>query len=404
MKNIQKINLVLLVLFGVVAGNAGTSVFNLGQTFLGEVQYGLSAAELGRGGFGAAYGDSVSLNHVNQAMWAYIPQTKLSVNGAYHSLTSDIGDQSLTSSSFNFSGGYMALPLLRDKLVIWFGLNPKLMNDRTLVSGNIGTVTDAYVQMKTVGNLTRTTFSLAYAYDENYAAAVNMYYYFGQIRDELWVNYSNPGYGDIRYMNAYQLHGPGLGISLYGKVTEKLRAGLRYDMATQLSMVTKQESSQAEKTNENYRKLDLPSEIIFGLAYYANTRTVIGLDVNYQNWEQGYKIDGSIQPYVTNSYRAGIGIEYLPTERKLVSYYEKTTYRAGFYLSKNYSLANNNDVNEYGITAGLGLPIRAGHNRLDIYASYGQRGNTSDNLAQENVFNFGVSVSAGELWFIREIR
>jgi hypothetical protein len=61
-------------------------------------------------------------------------------------------------------------------------------------------------------------------------------------------------------------------------------------------------------------------------------------------------------------------------------------------------------VMEYGITAGLSLPIRKNRTRLDISAGYGIRENTGSGPVKENFLSINFALLNSEVWFERERR
>ena len=92
----------------------------------------------------------------------------------------------------------------------------------------------------------------------------------------------------------------------------------------------------------------------------------------------------------------------LPSVNMLAKYYEKMTYRVGYYYQGLDVLdINGNSVSEYGFTLGFGLPYYGTLGRIDIALKYGFRGDLSTNPVEENIFQLFISVTGGERWFVR---
>ena len=123
------------------------------------------------------------------------------------------------------------------------------------------------------------------------------------------------------------------------------------------------------------------------------------MDLNIQNWKTGYKIDNVTIQDMNNSYRLGAGFEYLPQKKRFIPYFQKLTYRAGIFSGRFNTMFNDKEINEYGFTLGLGLPLGFMRNHLDISFEYGNRGNLNNNLAKESFFQFHFTLTASELWF-----
>ena len=76
-------------------------------------------------------------------------------------------------------------------------------------------------------------------------------------------------------------------------------------------------------------------------------------------------------------------------------------YRLGFTYNKTYLRLRGQDINEYGFSLGLGIPLRGMKTVLNVGAEYGSRGNTSQNLIRESFFKIVVGFSIYERWFIK---
>jgi hypothetical protein len=78
---------------------------------------------------------------------------------------------------------------------------------------------------------------------------------------------------------------------------------------------------------------------------------------------------------------------------------DRTAWRAGGYWRKwNYTLGGN-DLTEWGVTLGTGIPFRSKTARADLVVGYGRIGSLQKNGAQEDVFRIVFSVSASERWY-----
>ena len=60
---------------------------------------------------------------------------------------------------------------------------------------------------------------------------------------------------------------------------------------------------------------------------------------------------------------------------------------------------NNQSIDEFGISFGVGLPVGRLFSNANLGFEWGQRGTTSSNLAKETFFSFNVSLSVNDRWF-----
>ena len=57
-------------------------------------------------------------------------------------------------------------------------------------------------------------------------------------------------------------------------------------------------------------------------------------------------------------------------------------------------------INDFGISFGLGLPIYRSNSTINISAEFGKRGTTKYNLVRENYAKFNLSANLHDLWFM----
>jgi len=78
----------------------------------------------------------------------------------------------------------------------------------------------------------------------------------------------------------------------------------------------------------------------------------------------------------------------------------------GARYSQTYLNLRDTQINSYGITFGVGLPLRAlairgSKSKINIGFEIGRRGTTEKGLIQEDYINFYLGVTVNELWFFK---
>ena len=74
-------------------------------------------------------------------------------------------------------------------------------------------------------------------------------------------------------------------------------------------------------------------------------------------------------------------------------------YRAGLRYDKTGLIINGKEINNFGITFGLGLPLGGSFSNINIGFELGRRGTTDANLIEETYLKFGVGLSLNDRWF-----
>ena len=137
------------------------------------------------------------------------------------------------------------------------------------------------------------------------------------------------------------------------------------------------------------------------------------MGVEYQNQDalqpEGFINNTNSSFNYEKSNRISLGGFYLPKVNSISSYWDRVTYRAGLRYEKvglaidgSGTGTNFTSINDFGMSFGLGLPLKQLSN-VNLGFEYGQRGTTSNNLIQENYFNFRLSfsltASGAQSWF-----
>ncbi len=143
----------------------------------------------------------------------------------------------------------------------------------------------------------------------------------------------------------------------------------------------------------------LPTTLGVGATYIYDNRLTLGVDVTYQKW-------GSVS-YMNNNnafcdaYKIAVGGEYIPS---LVgrSYLSHVKYRFGAFYSKPYYKINDSRAaNEYGVTAGLGLPLPRTRSILSLSAQYVKTEGTQKAFLTENTLRICIGLTFNERWFFK---
>jgi hypothetical protein len=102
---------------------------------------------------------------------------------------------------------------------------------------------------------------------------------------------------------------------------------------------------------------------------------------------------------LANSKSYSGGFEYTPNADALRGYFNHVSYRLGGYYSDTYLRIRGEQLKDYGITFGVGLPFRGSKTAINLGVVIGQRGKLGNNLIKENygVINLGITLQ--DYWF-----
>ncbi len=140
----------------------------------------------------------------------------------------------------------------------------------------------------------------------------------------------------------------------------------------------------------------LPSKTGLGLAFGIPGKLTITADYYMQDWT------GSLSGYNYSTTKASsihFGAELIPNQKALRGYHKFIAYRLGGYYSDYYLVVNGEQLKDYGITFGLGLPVKSMKTSLNVSFTLGTRGTTDFNLVKENYGIITFNVTLHDLWF-----
>jgi hypothetical protein len=149
-----------------------------------------------------------------------------------------------------------------------------------------------------------------------------------------------------------------------------------------------------EKGTINY-----PYSIGGGIVLQDSSTWMAGAEFYWQNWKDysSYGLPDSLQ----NAMRVSIGGQYKPLAEGISKYWQRIYYRFGFRYEKTYLKLRNNQIDEFGISLGVGLPLKGLTSTVNLGLEIGQSGTKNNGLIKENFFRFTIGIAMYERWFIK---
>ena len=362
------------------------------------------------GGMGL-YSDSLHLNLSNPAQLGKLRFVTFTVGANHNDVT--LKEVGLESKATNTTFDYIALGFpISKKAAFSFGLMPW-----TSVGYDINTSEEGLLNsFNGRGGLNRVFLSGGYEFTKGLTAGISATYNFGNIQNETLRTQEDVELGTLE-TNRSDLGGFvwEFGAQYETMVTDKLelRTSLKYIPSSRISSENVRQISsvlfndlglvqELDTVDGNVADsdFDFPSSTTIGLGLGAPKKWFFGAEYttiqtsNFTN--RSFSID---QARFEDGSSLNVGGFYIPNYNSISSYFERITYRAGFRYEDTGLVVSDQNINEFGISFGVGLPARRNISNLNLTFEYGQRGTTDANLVQENFFNFGLSLSLNDIWF-----
>lgn len=380
------------------------------------------------------YGDSISLNLRNPAFYtgnnleAFKNESrpvKFAVGGNFNSTSLKTQNASSNVSSTTFE--YLALNIPVGKFGFTIGMLPFTSVGYNLQDLNDdGLLTNRY---EGEGGLNKVFFGAGYSITRKLRVGVNLDYNFGNIENSSIAFLRNED-GTLLQFQTKQSNSSSLsGLNYTLGATYSTKFKEKYDLITS---VTFKPQSNINSQNERFfstitfnpatggdsvvdridsdlegsglatTKLTLPSRLAFGGGIGESQKWFLGAEYSYQQTSSfSNPIVNIDNTTFEDSYGIAVGGYYIPDWNAFTGYLKRVVYRAGFRYETTGLNINNQSIDEFGITFGLGLPIGNMFSHFNVGFEYGQRGTTKQNLIKEGFFNTHLSLTLNERWFER---
>ena len=382
----------------------------------------------------SVYNDSIHMNFRNPA--SYTGKDMFSFNnegrlvkftvGLGHSET-ELKTSTNNTETTNTSFEYLGLNIPMGKFGLGFGLIPYSSVGYKLQSSN----NEDQPQYKYSGNggLNKVFLGFAYQLNNNLSVGFDTKYNFGNIQNSaleyLYDDESLPLDYQAREQNRSDLSGVNFnfGIIYKGRFKDNLEihgtfafspeynlssrnsrtfASVVINPNTELEYPVNEINVDLESTGLDKTDLSMPSKTNFGLGIGFPKKWFIGAEytiltssvfsnelINIENSE------------FEDSSKLSFGGFYIPDYASFSKFWNRVVFRAGFYSEKTGLVINNESINEFGISFGLGIPAGGLFSNVNTTIEFGKRGTTNANLVEEKFINFQLSLSLNDRWFIK---
>lgn len=157
-------------------------------------------------------------------------------------------------------------------------------------------------------------------------------------------------------------------------------------------------------------KTKLPQTFALATSYSKDNTWSIAFEAKYNTWsdfKQPYLNNNttSLNTKYKNNVRLALGGYWVPNFNSYKSYLDRVTYRGGiYYQSAQYSIYDT-DIDSYGASIGVGLPVGKQNDAsmMNISLEYNQRGKTKNNLIKENYIGIKIGFDINDIWFRKRV-
>tara|TARA_R110002167_G_scaffold262525_13_gene469171 strand:- start:779 stop:2068 length:1290 start_codon:yes stop_codon:yes gene_type:complete len=270
------------------------------------------------------------------------------------------------------------------------------------------------------GGLNRAYFSIGYEVFKDFSLGVTGNFNFGTIENERLQSVEGVQFG-TRDFRSSKVNGMDFNYALYYTPTIKdkyklflsgrvnTQANLSSTNTRQLGSILVSELRDIETLDVNLDVLGLknttlkiPTTTTLGVGFGEDMKWFLGAEYSFQgmgSFSNDFLAIDNLVYQDASSF--AFGGYFIPERNAFNGYYKRMVYRAGIRYDKTGMLVNNKEINNFGITFGVGLPLGRSLSNLNIGFELGKRGTTSADLIEENYLKINLGFSFNDLWFLK---
>jgi hypothetical protein len=410
----KKIPILLVVLFifvqlSVAQNNTNSPYTRFGY---GELIEANSGEQRAMGGIGIGSRNNSSINAMNPASYSAVDSMTFMFDFGMTGLLSRFSDPTGSTTKFNSNLEYLNMQFPVNK---WLGFSAGLLPysfsgynfsniDSIQVENNTSTPdTEYYSSLYSgTGGISQVYAGLGAKLFNHISLGVNAYYMFGDVINNRSITYSNEDFNSSTQQNAISVKNFRFryGLQFFNTFAKKhaVTLGFIYENKAPLNGKFIQTHFAVPADTIVWDKdFQLPLTFGVGLNYIFDNKLTLGVDYSLQQW--GDALFFGRTDSLINRTKLAIGAEYIPNPRGN-KYLDRVRYRAGLNLHDPYYKLNGSaPVKNFGISFGVGLPLKTSNTMINAAIEYGKVGDKS--LFREDYFKFTLNATFNESWFFK---
>lgn len=374
----------------------------------------------GMGGTGIGLALQNQINFMNPAAYTSLDSMSFIFDAGFSASRKNYKTNSsnIFRNNINFSHLGLSFPITR-WFAASFGATPYSSvgyRNRTFNSYHESTGT-IYNLNEGVGDINRYFIGTGFKIDQ-LTFGVNLSYLLGNLEYKTTVEPSDSSFSNsVGFSNSYTLKGLYLDFGAQYSTkfdNSELIVGITFEpqktLAATGNFATVQflgiDDSQIDTitfsstTDKNSVK---PAKIGLGASFRLNKSLIFALDYSTSDWSK-FKLPGgdliNSKATLTSSNQISFGMQYIPNPSDIRRYLPHINYQIGGHLYDTYIKSNGKQIKDYGLSFGIGLPIK-GNSMIRFNYEIGRRGTLENNLVRETYHVFSLSLSLYDYWFFK---
>ena len=339
----------------------------------------------------AIYADSIHINLRNPAAYSKLALTTYTAGLTRKESRLKTFDDQENASVSNLDYLAIGLPLGKG-FGLGFGLMPfSSVGYNSLIQGVNAEGADFTYSASGDGGLNRLYTSLGYEIFEDFSIGATINFNFGTLNNNRVQTIEGVQFGTLdrreSRVNGFDFN---YSVNYTPKISEK------YRLYTSVGVINVNLQAQGLKNTE----IRVPTTTTLGLGIGGDKKWFLGAEYSLQglsSYENDFLSRDNVEYDDASTF--GFGGFFVPDYSSFTSYFKRVTYRAGAKLTKTGLLINDKEINNFGITFGVGLPLGGSFSNLNIGFELGRMGTTDADLVEESYLKMNLGLSLNDKWF-----
>ncbi|MCR9228606.1 MAG: hypothetical protein NXH90_14405 [Flavobacteriaceae bacterium] len=365
------------------------------------------------------YGDSIHLNLSNPAAYSKLRLTAYTVGISHKEYQLKSWNEEQKTSVTNLDYLSIGFPLAKN-VGFGFGIMPYSSVGYSLTSTSNSANGEVSNFFEGEGGLNRLYASIGFEPIKNLSLGVTANFNFGTLEYQRVQSVEGVQFGTLddreSNINGYDFkyalnYNPTIKdkYTLYTSLLINTQGNLTSENSQTLGSFSLSNGNNVEvvdvdldASNLRNTEIKVPTRTTLGLGFGENKKWFLGAEYSFQqmgDFENTFLGLDNVDYTDANTY--ALGGYWIPDYRSLTGYFNRITYRAGLRYDVTGMTVNNKEINNFGITFGLGLPLGTDFSNINVGFELGRRGTTDANLIEESYFKINLGLSLNARWFVK---
>ncbi len=386
----------------------------------------LSPHTTGMGLSGVSVYNSFTTNTANPALWSISAYTQGAIALGFQNYNASDGLENAIYNQFTIDQFQLVLPIRRSQIGLSLGFSPVTRSSYELTGfGTIqpepgGEPVEFLNQVTGSGGINKLELGLGYRFASNFAIGYAGSLYLASLTRDFDTAFGIAAFDNISFTEnisgisfGHRLGFFGRHDGLFGSNDEialgaSLNLPVNIDVEQDLTSF-RNVGGQLRRVNllpegaDRSGNIQLPLEFNLGLTY--NPSRVLNFSVEYteQLWgEAEYSLNPSQEQFLVDRTKIGIGSQYLPYTREgSTGFLSNFKYSVGVTYDTGHLMIEDNKIETLLFHSGIGILSERTASSVDLSFQFGFRGTEEQNLIQETIWGFKLSLNLAEIMFVQ---